>query len=351
VRDGQKLKVCMLDSALKKDKISDYAVAEAISRYYPIKLFTISEAYESLKKDGFIGYDTSLGGDKLVNRDTVSRVFEQHRELIEPLLNKDYCGRGDLIGTVSEEYFYLIRKLFIRGGSASEETLLSDIQRDIFARRAPWRYSDYKDFSGLINLVRTDLAELRKRKYLKVIPHGYALPDFIFDNISSDPHQAADLFGTLSLDLWMAFDFESYFSNLRKIENKFPKMSSNVSEAVRHFQQNRFNDALDYLNSACEEFINIIYTRVVGEIEKTPTSPHAKLMDIWKQQDLWKEDPALSELGKKAAVFLSSAIFIPKWIRDKTSHPLAAPTADSVRLALASLLIAIDVAVKLKLLD
>jgi hypothetical protein len=31
-----------------------------------------------------------------------------------------------------------------------------------------------------------------------------------------------------------------------------------------------------------------------------------------------KNDPALSELGKKAAMLLSSAIFISKWIRDKT---------------------------------
>lgn len=352
VRDGQKLKLCILDSALKKEKFSVYEITEAMSHYYPIKLFTINEAYETLKKEGFIAYDSTLMSETLVNKNNVSYVFQQYRDLIEPLLNKNYCGKGDMVGTVGEEYLYLIKKLFIRGGTASEETLMSDIQRDIFAGRAPSRYSAYKDdFPRVINLVQTDLTELRKRKYITVTPRGYVLPDFIFNNILSDPDDARDLFNTLSLDLWMAFDFQAYLSNLVKIENKFPKVSNNVSEAVRYFQQNRFNDALDYLNSACEELTGIIYAHVVGEKEKAPASPHAKLVKIWEQQDLWKDDPALSELGKRAAVFLSSAIFIPKWVRDKTSHPLAAPTADSVRLALASLLIAIDVAIKLKLLE
>lgn len=351
VRDGQKLKLCILDVALKKEKLSSYEIAEAMSQYYPIGLFTINDAYESLKKDGFIAYDSNLSADALADKYAVSRVFEQYRDLIGPLLNKNWWGRGDVIGTVGEEYFYLIKRLFIRGGIASEETLLPDIQRDIFQGRAPSRYSSYGDFSRVVDAVRSNLAELHKRRYIKLTPKGYALSDFVFNNISSDPHQAADLFSILSLDLWMAFDFEVYLSNLRKIEDKFPELSKAVSEAVRYFRQNQFNDALDHLNSACEELTNVIYACVKGEEEKEEKSPHAKLVRIWKEQDLWRGDPTLEELGKKAAVFLSSAIYIPKWIRDKTSHPLATPTPDSIRLALASLLIAVDAALRLKLLD
>lgn len=351
VRDGQKLKLCILDISLKREKLSPYAIAEAVSGYYPISLFTINDAYESLKKDGFIAFDSNLNADALANKYAVSRVFEQYRDLIGPLLNKNWWGRGDIMETVGEEYSYLIKRLFIRGGIASEETLLSDIQKDIFQGRAPSRYSGYKDFSRVVDAVRSNLAELHKRRYIKLTPKGYALSDFVFNNILSDPHQAADLFSTLSLDLWRAFDFEVYLSNLRKIENKFPELSKAVSDAVRCFRQNQFNDALDHLNCACEELTNLIYAHVKGEEEKEERSSHAKLVRIWKAQDLWRGDPAFEELGKKAAVFLSSAIYIPKWIRDKTSHPLATPTADSVRFALASLLIAVDAALKLKLLD
>jgi hypothetical protein len=256
-----------------------------------------------------------------------------------------------MVGAMDEQYFYLVRKLFLRGGIASEETLQSDIQKDIFHGRVSHRYSGLKDFARAIDILRTDLAELRNRRYIKFTPQGYALEDFVFNNVLSDSQQAGDLFSSLSLDLWMCFDFEVYLSNLRKIEDKFPKLGNAVREAVNYFQRNQFNDALDHLNSACVELTETIYEHALGETEKTPKSPHEKLVEIWKEQDLWRGDPALSELGKKAGMFLSSAIFIPKWIRDKTSHPLAAPSADSVRLALASLLIAIDVAIKLRLLE
>jgi len=351
VREGQKLKLCILDTLLKRDKASQYDVVEALSRYYPLKLFTISQAYESLKKEGLLIYDAKLYSDVPFSKEIISKVFSELSEFIEPILNKNFCGRGDIMGTMDEKYSYLIKRMFIRGGSVSEETLLSDIQRDIFSRQAPYDYSRYEEFKDLINVVRTDLSELRKRGYIKVAPYGYALPDFVFNNILSDSHLATELFGTLSRELWMAFEFETYLSNVRKIESKFPKLSNAALRAVEYFSRNQFNDALDYVNSACEELADVMYAKIKKETEKAPSSPHAKLVEIWKEQHLWKEDPILSDLGKNAAVFLSSAVFIPKWIRDKTSHPLVAPTADSIRLALASLLIAIDVAIKLKILD
>ena len=75
------------------------------------------------------------------------------------------------------------------------------------------------------------------------------------------------------------------------------------------------------------------------------------MVRIWKQQHLCREDEELAEFGKNAAVFLSSAIYISKWIRDKTTHRLVQPTADSVRLALASLLLAVDVSRRLNLIE
>jgi hypothetical protein len=351
VRAGQKLKLCILHNASKQEAISNYEMCEKMDYYYPVKLFTVNEAYEALKKEGFITYEPNLKSDSLANKYLISSVFEKYRDLIGPFLDKNYPGRGDISGTMDERYFYIIRRLFIRGGSASEETLSSDIQRDLFAERIPSAYRGYKDFNKVVTIVQTDLAELLKRRYIRASPHGYALSDFVFDNLSSDPHYTRDLFNTLSTDLWMAFDFEAYLSNARKVEDRFPKLTGAILEGVKYFRAGQFNDALDNLNSACAELTGIIYSKIVGEEEKQAESLHGKIAQIWKKQDLWREDPTLSEIGQKGATFLASVIFIPKWIRDKTSHPLATPTADSVRLALLSILIALDVATKLRLLD
>lgn len=84
VRDGQKLKLCILHNALKREKISNYEICDMMSHYYPIKLFTINDAYESLRKEGFITYDSNLRSDLLRDKHAVSSVFEQYRDLVEP---------------------------------------------------------------------------------------------------------------------------------------------------------------------------------------------------------------------------------------------------------------------------
>ena len=146
-----------------------------------------------------------------------------------------------MIGTMEEKYAYLTKRIFIRGGSITEETLFSDAQRDTFSRQAPSAYQ-YADFKNVINVVRSDVSELLKRGYIKVTPLGYELPDFIFNNIISDTHMASELFGTLSRELWMAFDFEAYLLNVRKIQNRFPKLNSALLTAVENFRQNQFNE-------------------------------------------------------------------------------------------------------------
>lgn len=352
VRDGQKLKLCMLHSALKREKISNYEICDMMSHYYPIKLFTISEAYESLRKEGFITYDSNLRSDVLRDKHAISSVFEQYRDLVEPSLDRNYPGRGDVAGTMNEQYLYLVEKLFIRGGSALEETLLSDIQKDIFAERLPSAYDGIQDFARISNRVRMDLTDLHKNRYVRITPRGYTLPDFVFDNLLSDPYQAARLFSTLSLNMWMVFDFEFYISNLTKIADRFSNLKNNVQGAVEHFRANRLNEALVCLNSACEELIKITHNNL-GNTDKIPKDDLTEmLVALWtKEQDLCRDDLALKELGLKAGMFLASLMFIPKWLRNKTSHQLVTPTVDGVRFALAALLIAIDMAVKLKFLD
>jgi DNA-binding transcriptional regulator YhcF (GntR family) len=351
VRDGQKLKLCMLHSALKKEKISTYEICDMMGHYYPIKLFTINEAYESLRKEGFITYDSNLRSDSLRDKHAISNVFEQYRDLVEPSLDKNYPGKGDIAGTMNEQYLYLVEKLFIRGGSALEETLLSDIQKDIFAERLPSAYGSIQDFARISNRVRMDLTDLQKNRYVKRTPRGYTLPDFVFDNLLSDPYQATHLFSALSLNMWMVFDFEFYISNLTKIADRFSNLKNDVQRAVEHFRANRLNEALVCLNSACEELVRITYNNL-GNTEKIPRDLTEILVALWtKEQDLCRDDPALKELGAKAGMLLGSLMFIPKWLRNKTSHQLVTPTADAVRFALASLLIATDIAVKLKFLD
>ncbi|MCJ7759919.1 hypothetical protein MUP59_02095, partial [Candidatus Bathyarchaeota archaeon] len=126
---------------------------------------------------------------------------------------------------------------------------------------------------------------------------------------------------------------------------------NDVQRAVEHFRANRLNEALVCLNSACEELVRITYNNL-GNTEKIPMDLTEILVALWtKEQDLRRDDPALKELGVKAGMVLGSLMFIPKWLRNKTSHQLVTPTADAVRFALASLLIATDIAVKLKFLD
>jgi len=347
---GQKLKICILYSALKKIHFSYSDLLEDVNRYYPFELFDLSETYNSLKRDGLIVSTTSPFKDKLVNKEYIQESFKKYRAFIEHLLNKNYLGSDDILGTMDERYSYLIKRLFMRGGVVSKDILMSDIQRDIFYKKAPLRYSNISEPSRLINTIQDDLEELRKKGYIDYVPAGYHLRDFIFHNILSDTKQARELFSSLSLDLWTSFNFESYLRNLEKIREK-SKLCSAVDKAIESLKQNRLNDALDNVNMACEELVNVICTRIFGDVKKVSKSLTGRIVEIWKQQDLCREDPSLSEHGKRAATFLASAIFVPKWIRDKTSHPLITPTPDSVRLALASLLLAIDIAIRLRLLD
>ena len=170
---GQKLKLCILYSALKKIHFSYSDLLEDVNRYYPFEIFDLSKTYNSLKRDGLIVSTTSPFEDKLVNKEYIQESFKKYRAFIEYLLNKNYLGSDDILGTMDERYSYLIKRLFMRGGVLSEDTLMSDIQRDIFYKKAPLRYSNISEPSRLINTIQDDLEELRKKGYIDSVSYTH----------------------------------------------------------------------------------------------------------------------------------------------------------------------------------
>ena len=155
----------------------------------------------------------------------------------------------------------------------------------------------------------------------------------------------------LSKDLWTAFEFERYLSEVRQLAESHRELANSVLTTADQLRNQRFSEALTSMGAACDALSNTLYKKIFGEEDQPPRSSHERLVKIWKKQHLCQEDEELAELGKNAAVFLSSATYISKWIRDKTAHKLFQPTPDAVGLALASLLLAIDTSRQLGLLD
>nr|MDO8080345.1 hypothetical protein [Candidatus Freyarchaeota archaeon] len=349
ITKNKKSKLCIIDIFLRNDRLSDSEVKDFITPYYPCRLFSISKIYEELKREGLLLRDTAKYKEYLPDRDSVLKVFKELEVLIAPIISKESWGAGDVVNTLGDEQYYLIQRILMRGGLVPKDLIFSDFSRDYLLKKSPF-YWQGKSFEERRAEIENKLNELIEIGYVKTTPLGYSLPDFVVRDFLSDHIISAKVLGALSRDLWMAFSYEPYISLVRKLEEKYPEMCKPILDAVEHFINHRYNDALDNINSACEKLTDMLYNKIIENGEKLG-STHAKLMKIVNRQHLWKDDPDLSERGKNAAVFLSSAIFIPKWIRDKTSHSLAKPTGDSVRLALASFLIALDVAKDLKLLE
>ena len=347
---NRKSKLCILDIFLRNDKLSQSNVEEFITPYYSCKLFTISQIYEELKKEGFLLYDTANRKDHLPDKDSVLKVFKELELFITPIISKENWGTGDIVNTLGDENYYLIQRILMRGGLVPKDLIFSDFSRDHLLKESPFKYWHSRPFEEILSNIEDRLNELVKIGYVRTKTLGYSLPDFVARDFLSNPIIATKILGALSRDLWMVFNYEPYISLVKKLEEKYPEICKSILDAIEHFINHRYNDALDNINSACEKLTDILYDKIIENGENL-RSTHAKLVKIWKEQHLWKDDPDLSDIGKNAAVFLSSAIFIPKWIRDKTSHPLVKPTGDAVRLALASFLIALDAAKDLKLLE
>lgn len=280
----------------------------------------------------------------------MTKIWEELGFAIKPLLVREVWGRGDVVKTLEEHQTYLIKKLIERGGTITRDDFLSDVSRDVFTKAVP-SYYNYPKLEDSIKYIDNQIADLMKSGYIRAIPSGYNVPDFVLFDFLGDMTQAQEILCILSKDLWMAFQFEPYLSEVRELRKGHEKMVDSILAAVEQFNRGLYNDALDSLGVACDELSALIYRRMFGEEKPMPPSPHAKLVHIWNEQHLWKDNPELAEPGRNAAIFLSSAIYIPKWIRDKTSHRLVRPTADAVRLSLVSLLVAIDVSHKLNLLE
>jgi len=302
-----------------------------------------------MKNEGMIVYDTTAHKEKLSSKEQVIESFKEMGQLIAPFLAKEVWGRRDVIRTLEDRHVYLIQKILSRGGIVTREDLVADLARDATADKM-FSFYRARSFEESMRSIDSELSELIKSGYIVRTPLGYRVPDFVMYDFLSDATKASEILSNLSADLWMGFEFQNYLSVARQLGPEYDKIITFVNSAVTQLQRDQLNDALDSLNVVCEELSTLLYRKIISDQSPVPTI-HARLVEIWKKQHLWQDDPQLGEAGRNAAVFLSSLMYVAKWMRDKSSHPLIKPTRDAVRMALASVLISIDVCRSLKILE